>query len=138
MSDFVAEMSTFWFSLLCIVSSLLGIMFLPALIVLVFDIIGVNTEIPLLNSVGWSLVSSALLGLISPIGMLMIARKLLIMTKNEADIADSESACTTDGPSDMLRSAEAWLNLAKQSGRRIRNVGERPLVRAKFVAHRAG
>ena len=37
----------------------------------------------------------------------------------------------------MLRSAEAWLDLAKQSARRVRKIGERPLVRAKFVTHRA-
>jgi hypothetical protein len=30
----------------------------------------------------------------------------------------------------MLRAAEAWLDRAKQSGQRIRNVGERPLIRA--------
>ena len=34
----------------------------------------------------------------------------------------------------MLRSAEAWLDRAKQSGRRIRNLGERPLTRANLVS----
>ena len=33
----------------------------------------------------------------------------------------------------MLRSAEAWLDRAKQSGRRIRNLGERPLTRATLA-----
>ena len=33
----------------------------------------------------------------------------------------------------MLRSAEAWLDRAKQSGQRVRNLGERSLVRAKFA-----
>ena len=37
----------------------------------------------------------------------------------------------------MLRSAEAWLDLAKQSNRRVRNLGERSFIRAKVVAGRA-
>ena len=34
----------------------------------------------------------------------------------------------------MLRSAEAWLDRAKQSDRRIRNLGERPLTRVNLVS----
>jgi hypothetical protein len=70
----VAELSHFWFAFLCIASSLLGIIVFPTLVVLGFDIIGINTEAPLSNVVGWLLVSAALLGLVFPLIVLMIAR----------------------------------------------------------------
>jgi hypothetical protein len=70
----VAELSHFWFAFLCIVSSLLGIIVFPTLVVLGFDIIGINTEAPLSNVVGWLLVSAALVGLVFPLIVLMIAR----------------------------------------------------------------
>ena len=42
----------------------------------------------------------------------------------------AQRAASAADKAHMLRSAEAWLDRAKQSGRRIRNVGERPLIRA--------
>jgi hypothetical protein len=54
-------------------------------------------------------------------------------------IVSVDLARRTADPADkahLLRLAEDWLDLAKlihsQSGRRVRNVGEHPLVRAKL------
>ena len=42
-------------------------------------------------------------------------------------------ASSTRNKARMLGLAEAWLDRAQQTGRRIRNIGERPSVRASRV-----
>ena len=74
MRTVVAQLSTVSFVLLCVASSAIGIIFLPTLIAVIFDLIGLNTEAPLSNFVGWSLLVSAILGLVFPATVLMNAR----------------------------------------------------------------
>jgi len=74
MRTVVAQLSTLSFVLLCVASSAIGIIFLPTLIAVTFDLVGLNTEAPLSNFVGWSLLVSAVLGLVFPATVLMNAR----------------------------------------------------------------
>ena len=74
MRTVVAQLSTVSFVLLCVASSAIGIIFLPTLIAVTFDLVGLNTEVPLSNFVGWSLLVSAVLGLVFPATVLMNAR----------------------------------------------------------------
>jgi hypothetical protein len=43
----------------------------------------------------------------------------------------AQGAASAADRAHMLRLAEAWLDRAKQSDRRVRKVGERPLIRTK-------
>jgi hypothetical protein len=74
MRSVVAPLSLLSFVLLCVASSATGIIFLPAVIAIAFDLVGLNTEAPLSNFVGWSLLISAAIGLVFPTTMLMSAR----------------------------------------------------------------
>ena len=74
MRTVVAQLSTVSFVLLCVASSAIGIIFLPTLIAVTFDFVGLNTEGPLSNFVGWSFLVSAVLGLVFPATVLMNAR----------------------------------------------------------------
>ena len=74
MRTVVAQLSTLSFVVLCVASSAIGVIFLPTLIAVTFDLVGLNTEVPLSNFVGWSLLVSAVLGLVFPATVLMNAR----------------------------------------------------------------
>jgi hypothetical protein len=74
MRSVVGQLSAPSFMLVCVVSSVIGIIFLPTLTALVFDFIGLSTEAPLSNFVGWSLLISAVVGLVFPTTVLMNAR----------------------------------------------------------------
>ena len=70
----VGQLSTLSFVILCMASSVIGIIILPTVIALIFDVIGLSTEAPLSNFVGWSLLISAAIGLLFPTTALMTAR----------------------------------------------------------------
>ena len=54
--------------------------------------------------------------------------------RNAVEFAElAQRAASAADKAHMLRSAQAWLDRAKQSRRRVRNLGERSLVRAKFA-----
>ena len=74
MRTVVAQLSTVSFVLLCVAASATGIIFLPTVVAVAFDLIGLNTEAPLSNFVGWSLLVSAVLGLVFPATVLMNVR----------------------------------------------------------------
>jgi len=73
MRSIVAQLSTLSFASLCVMSSVIGIIFLPTVTAVTFDLIGLSTEAPLSNFVGWSLLISAV-GLVFPTTALMTAR----------------------------------------------------------------
>jgi hypothetical protein len=70
----VEQLSTPLFVSVCAASSFLGIILLPAVVAVVFDLIGVSTEAPLSNFVGWSILISAAIGVVFPTTVLMTAR----------------------------------------------------------------
>ena len=74
MRSVVGQMSTLTFVSLCVASSAIGIIFLPTVMAVTFDFVGLNTEAPLSNFVGWSLLISAVVGLVFPTTALMNAR----------------------------------------------------------------
>jgi hypothetical protein len=74
MRTVVLQLSTFAFLFLCAASSVVGALLLPTFISLTFDLMGVSTEAPLSNFVGWSMLVSAAVGLVFPTTMLMSAR----------------------------------------------------------------
>ena len=74
MRSIVAQLSTLSFASLCVMSSVIGIIFLPTVTAVTFDLIGLSTEAPLSNFVGWSLLISATVGLVFPTTALMTAR----------------------------------------------------------------
>jgi hypothetical protein len=74
MRRIVAQLSTLSFVSLCVMSSIIGIIFLPTVTAVTFDLIGLSTEAPLSNFVGWSLVISATVGLVFPTTVQMTAR----------------------------------------------------------------
>ena len=54
--------------------------------------------------------------------------------RNAVEFAElAQRAASAADKAHMLRSAQAWLDRAKHSRRRVRNLGERSLVRAKFA-----
>jgi hypothetical protein len=74
MRSVVGKLSTLSFVFLCVASSVIGIVFLPTMTAVTFDFVGLNTEAPLSNFVGWSLLISAVVGLVFPTTALMNAR----------------------------------------------------------------
>jgi hypothetical protein len=74
MRSVVTQLSTLSFVILCVASSVIGIIFLPTVIAVTFDLIGLSTEGQLSNFVGWSLLISAAAGLVFPTTVLMSAR----------------------------------------------------------------
>jgi hypothetical protein len=74
MRSVVAELSTLSFVFLCVASSAIGIICLPTAIAVTFDVLGLSTEAPLSNFVGWSLLIAAAIGLVLPTTALMNAR----------------------------------------------------------------
>ena len=74
MRSVVAQLSKPSFIFLCLASAVLGVIGLPTMIDVAFDLIGLNTEAPLSNFVGWSLVISAGVGLMFPILVLLSVR----------------------------------------------------------------
>ena len=74
MRSVVARLSTLSFVFLCVTSSVIGIVFLPMVTAVTFDLIGLSTEGQLSNFVGWSLLISAAVGLVFPTTVLMSAR----------------------------------------------------------------
>jgi hypothetical protein len=57
-----------------LVSSTIAIIAFPIIMAVAFDLIGVKTEAPLSNFVGWSMLLSAAVGLLLPTTALMSAR----------------------------------------------------------------
>jgi hypothetical protein len=74
MRSVVGQLSTLSFAFLCVASSVIGIIFLPTVTAVAFDFVGLITEAPLSNFVGWSLLISAVVGLVFPTTVLMNAR----------------------------------------------------------------
>jgi hypothetical protein len=74
MRTVVAQLSTLSFVSLCVASSIIGIIAFPTVMAVAFDLIGVSTEAPLSNFVGWSMLVSAAVGLVLPATALMSAR----------------------------------------------------------------
>ena len=74
MRTVVAQLSTFSFVFLCLASSVGGIIAFPTVMAVAFDLIGVSTEAPLSNFVGWSILVSAAVGLVLPTIALISAR----------------------------------------------------------------
>jgi hypothetical protein len=70
----ISQLSTFPFILVCVLSSVTGLLLLPTVTVLTFDFIGLRTEAPLSNFVGWSMLLSAAVGTVFPTTALMSAR----------------------------------------------------------------
>ena len=74
MRTVIAQLSTLSFVFLCVTSSVIGIIAFPTVMAVAFDLIGVSTEAPLSNFVGWSMLVSAAVGLVLPATALMSAR----------------------------------------------------------------
>jgi hypothetical protein len=74
MRSVVAQLSTLSFVSLCVASSVIAIFFIPTVIALSFDLVGLSSEAPLSNFVGWSLLLSAAVGLASAASSDWIAR----------------------------------------------------------------
>jgi hypothetical protein len=74
MRSIVAQLSALWFVTLCVASSAIGIIAFPTVMAVAFDLIGVSTEAPLSDFVGWSMLVSAAVGLVLPTTMLMSSR----------------------------------------------------------------
>jgi lysylphosphatidylglycerol synthetase-like protein (DUF2156 family) len=74
MRTVVSQLSTFSFLLVCVASSILGVFLLPTVTVATFDLMGLSTEAPLSNFVGWSILASAAVGFLFPTTVLMSAR----------------------------------------------------------------
>ena len=70
----VTRCSTFSFVFFCVASSVIGIILLPTVMAITFDLIGISTEAPLSNFVGWAMLISAAVGLVFPPTVLMSAR----------------------------------------------------------------
>jgi hypothetical protein len=74
MRTVIAQLSTLSFVVLCVASSAIGIICFPTAIAVTFDALGLSTEAPLSNFVGWSLVVAAAVGFVLPTAALMSAR----------------------------------------------------------------
>jgi len=74
MRSVVTQLSTLSFVFLCVASSTIGTIFIPILIAVAFDVVGLSTEAPLSNFVGWSLLAAATLGFVLPTTALMTTR----------------------------------------------------------------
>jgi uncharacterized membrane protein YcaP (DUF421 family) len=70
----VAQLSTLSFVLVCALASFVGIVLFPTAVAITFDLIGLSTEAPLSNFVGWSILISAAAGFVFPTTVLMTAR----------------------------------------------------------------
>ena len=96
MRNVVAQLSALSFVVLCVAASAVGIFFFPTMVTILFDLIGLNTEAPLSNFVGWSLLISATVGLVFPTAALMSARGDFDSIPNDEN---SSAAFTDEGAS---------------------------------------
>ena len=74
MRTVVEQLSTMSFVFLCVASSLTGMLVFPIVIAIVFDLVGISTDAPLSNFVGWSILISAVVGSVFAPVVLMSAR----------------------------------------------------------------
>ena len=74
MRTIVEQLSTMSFVFLCVASSLTGMLVFPIVIAIVFDLVGISTDAPLSNFVGWSILISAAFGSVFAPVVLMSAR----------------------------------------------------------------
>ena len=74
MRTIVAQLSTASFVFLSVASSVIGMIIFPTVTTVTFDLIGISTDAPLPNFVGWTILISAAAGLVFPPAMLMSAR----------------------------------------------------------------
>jgi Sec-independent protein secretion pathway component TatC len=74
MRSVIAQLSTLSFVLVCVAASFAGIVLFPTVVAVTYDLIGLSTEAPLSNFVGWSMLISAAVGLVFPATVLMTAR----------------------------------------------------------------
>jgi hypothetical protein len=93
MRSVVAQLSTFSFVFLCVAASGIETIFFPTIVALMLDLIGVRTEAPISNFVGWSLLISAAVGLVFPITALMSVRGDFDPVAND----QNHGAALTDG-----------------------------------------
>ena len=74
MRTVVEQLSTMSFVFLCVASSLTGMVLFPIVTATMFDLVGVSTDAPFSNFVGWSIFISAAVGSVFAPVVLMSAR----------------------------------------------------------------